>query len=63
MYSVPESVTLQNRNSFLTPPDSLTARAISGHMVMEFEEYIADSLEKYGGILIHKVVLHVQAWS
>lgn len=40
-----------------------TPQAISGHMVMEFEEYIADSLEKYGGILIHKVILHVQAWS
>ena len=37
--------------------------SISGHMVAEFEEYIADSLEKYGGILIHKVRLIVQAWS
>ena len=37
--------------------------SISGHMVSEFEEYIADSLEKYGGILIHKVRLIVQAWS
>ena len=37
--------------------------SLSGHMVAEFEEYIADSLEKYGGILIHKVRLIVQAWS
>ena len=40
-----------------------TPQAMPGHMILEFEEYIADSLEKYGGILIHKVVLHVQAWS
>lgn len=40
-----------------------TPESISGLAVAEFEEYIADSLEKYGGILIHKVNLHVQAWS
>ncbi|MBQ5365793.1 MAG: hypothetical protein IIU49_06975 [Spirochaetales bacterium] len=40
-----------------------TPQAISGLMVAELEEYIADSLEKYGGILIHKVKLTVQAWS
>ena len=40
-----------------------TPEQLSGHMVAEFEEYIADSLEKYGGILIHKVTLSVQAWS
>ncbi len=40
-----------------------TPEQLSGHMVAEFEEYIADSLEKYGGILIHKVTLIVQAWS
>ena len=40
-----------------------TPEALSGHMVAEFEEYIADSLEKYGGILIHKVNLIAQAWS
>lgn len=40
-----------------------TPEQLSGHMVAEFEEYIADSLEKYGGILIHKVNLIVQAWS
>ena len=40
-----------------------TPQAISGLMIAELEEYIADSLEKYGGILIHKVKLNVQAWS
>lgn len=40
-----------------------TPEQLSGHMVSEFEEYIADSLEKYGGILIHKVNLIAQAWS
>ncbi len=40
-----------------------TPESISGLAIAEFEEYIADSLEKYGGILIHKVNLHVQAWS
>ena len=40
-----------------------TPQAISGVMVSELEEYIADSLEKYGGIMIHKVRLNVQAWS
>ena len=40
-----------------------TPETISGGTVAEFEEFIADSLEKYGGILIHKVILHVQAWS
>ena len=40
-----------------------TPEAISGLMIAELEEYIADSLEKYGGILIHKVKLNVQAWS
>ncbi len=43
---------------YVRSPESLT-----GLSLMEFEEYIADSLEKYGGILIHKVSLHVQAWS
>ena len=40
-----------------------TPENISGLEIAEFEEFIADSLEKYGGILIHKVNLHVQAWS
>ena len=40
-----------------------TPEVISGLMVAELEEYIADSLEKYGGILIHKVRLTAQAWS
>ena len=40
-----------------------TPQVISGMMVAELEEYIADSLEKYGGILIHKVRLTAQAWS
>ncbi len=40
-----------------------TPETISGVSIAEFEEFIADSLEKYGGILIHKVNLHVQAWS
>jgi len=40
-----------------------TPESIAGQERAEFEEYIADSLEKYGGILIHKVNLHVQAWS
>jgi hypothetical protein len=40
-----------------------TPQMISGMMVAELEEYIADSLEKYGGILIHKVRLTAQAWS
>ncbi|MFC2821468.1 MAG: hypothetical protein ACFN3H_01670 [Spirochaetales bacterium] len=40
-----------------------TPISISALMKAEFEEYIADSLEKYGGILIHKVVLNVKAWS
>lgn len=40
-----------------------TPQAFPAHMIVEFEEYIADSLEKYGGILIHNVILHVQLWS
>ncbi len=40
-----------------------TPEAMSGVAILELEEYIADSLEKYGGILIHKAKLHVQAWS
>ncbi|MCF0262417.1 MAG: ATP-binding protein [Sphaerochaetaceae bacterium] len=36
---------------------------VPGHMIVEYEEYIADSLEKYGGILINKVILHVNVWS
>lgn len=39
-----------------------TPQTIAGHMIVEFEEYIADSLEKYGGLLIHKVNLHIQNW-
>ncbi len=40
-----------------------TPEPLTGLAVIEFEEYIADSLEKYGGILIHKAKLHMQAWS
>ena len=40
-----------------------TPEQLSGLAIVELEEYIADSLEKYGGILIHKAKLHVQAWS
>lgn len=39
-----------------------TPESIPGHMIVEYEEYIADSLEKYGGILVHKVILYVQSW-
>lgn len=40
-----------------------TPQHIPGTLTVELEEYITDSLEKYGGILIHKATLHVQAWS
>lgn len=40
-----------------------TPESMSGLAIAEFEEYIADSLEKYGGILIHKVSIHLQVWS
>ncbi|MCF0237036.1 MAG: hypothetical protein HUK24_00440, partial [Sphaerochaetaceae bacterium] len=35
-----------------------TPQIIPGTTILELEEYISDSLEKYGGILIHSATLH-----
>ncbi|MCF0237981.1 MAG: hypothetical protein HUK24_05225, partial [Sphaerochaetaceae bacterium] len=40
-----------------------TPQIIPGTTILELEEYISDSLEKYGGILIHSATLHIEYWS
>ena len=39
-----------------------TPQKLSIQARLELEEYISDSLEKYGGILIHKATVIALAW-
>lgn len=39
-----------------------TPQKLSNQTILDLEESISDSLEKYGGILIHKVSIQSQTW-
>ena len=39
-----------------------TPQRLSGQTILDLEESISDSLEKYGGILVHKVTILSQSW-